>query len=219
MWLSVVQGGGDNKGGDRPTPVDRGEADAADLALVVSYQRGSGHALSEIYRKHGKRVESVARNLLGPSSEVEDVVQDVFIELQRALFKFRGDARFTTWLHRIAVNVSLQYLRRGRRKGWLRWLGLDDATNAPAAMHHNEGRLEARDICRQLYDILGTLPEKKYAVFALYELEGMTLEEISTTLGIGINTVKSRLFHARKEVFDLARERGALPTHALQVIK
>ncbi len=217
MWLSVVSGGVSAVpgGGERD---ERGEADAADLALVVSYQRGNGNALGEIYRRHGKRVESVARNLLGPSSEIEDVVQDVFIELQRALFKFRGDARFTTWLHRVTVNVALQYLRRGRRKGWLRWLGLDDAPQS-AAMHHSEGRLEAREICKQLYEILGTLPEKKLTVFVLYELEGMTLEDISTTLGIGINTVKSRLFHARNEVFEAARQRGALPSFALQVVK
>lgn len=198
---------------------DRSESDATDLALVTSYQRGNGNALSEIYRRHGRRVESVARNLLGPSSELEDVVQDVFIELQKALFKFRGESRFTTWLHRITVNVTLMYLRRGRRKGWLRWVGLDEAMPAPRGGQSFEGRIEARDLCRQLYDILATLPEKKYVVFTLYELEGMSLEEIASTLDIGINTVKSRLFHARKEVFEAARARGALPSHALQVVK
>jgi RNA polymerase sigma-70 factor (ECF subfamily) len=198
---------------------DRNESDATDLALVTSYQRGNGNALSELYRRHGRRVESVARNLLGPSSELEDVVQDVFIELQKALFKFRGESRFTTWLHRITVNVTLMYLRRGRRKGWLRWVGLDEAVSSTRATSSLEGRIEARDLCRQLYDILAELPEKKYVVFALYELEGMSLEEIASTLDIGINTVKSRLFHARKDVFEAARERGALPAHALQVVK
>ncbi len=196
---------------------DRSDSDAADQALVVAYQRGNGHALTEIYRRHGRRVESIARHLIGPSSELEDIVQDTFMELQRALYKFRGDSRFTTWLHRVTVNVALQYLRKGRRKGFLRWVGLDSAT--PMRATNNESRLEARDVCRQLYDILGKLPEKKYVVFALYELEGMTLEEIATSLGISTNTVKSRLFHARKEVFDTARTRGVLPAHALQVIK
>ena len=91
---------------------ERADADAADLALVTAYQRGNGNALAELYRRHGRRVESVARNLTGPSSELEDVVQDVFIELQRALFSFRGEARFTTWLHRVTVNVTLMHLRR-----------------------------------------------------------------------------------------------------------
>ena len=198
---------------------ERLESDALDLALVQSYQRGNGNALSELYRKHGRRVESVARNLLGASSELEDVVQDVFIELQRALYKFRGDSRFTTWLHRITVNVALQYLRKGRRKGWLRWVGLDGLVETQARALNTDARLEARDTCRQLYDVLGGISEKKYVVFALYELEGMSLEEIASTLDIGVNTVKSRLFHARQEVFEAARTRGVLPSHALQVIK
>lgn len=202
---------------------DRADSDAIDQALVTSYQRGNSHALTELYRRHGRRVESIARHLLGPSSELEDIVQDVFLELQRALYKFRGDARFTTWLHRVTVNVGLQYLRKGRRKGFLRWVGLDSvaAVNAMATGRatSNENRYEARDLCRQLYDVLGKLPEKKYVVFALYELEGMSLEEIAASLDISVNTVKSRLFHARKEVFDTARTRGLLPSHALQVVK
>ncbi len=204
----------------QPSPIERQESDAADQALVASYQRGNGHALTEIYRRHGKRVESVARNLVGPSSELEDIVQDVFIELQKALYRFRFEARFTTWLHRITVNVALMYLRKGRRKGWLRWVGLEHVdNNAMRSAPSGENRVEARDTCRQLYDILGDLPEKKYVVFALYELEGMTLEEIAATLDASTNTIKSRLFHARKEVFETARQRGILPAHALTVIK
>lgn len=196
----------------------RDSEDAIDLALVASYQRGHAHALSELYKRHARRVESVARNLVGPSSELEDIVQDVFVELQKALLRFRGEARFTTWLHRITLNIGLMYLRKGRRKGFLRWLPLDSSTGDRFG-HAPEQRLDARDTCRHLYDILGTLPEKKYVVFALYELEGQTLEEISATLGVGVNTVKSRLFHARQEVFAAAKAKGVLPSFALQVIK
>ncbi len=196
----------------------RVQEDNRDKILVASYQRGNSNALGELYRRHSGRVESVARSVVGPSSELEDLVQDVFIELQRSLFGFRGDARFTTWLHRITVNVALQYLRRGKRKGFLRWLSLD-AVRPARALHNPEGRAEARETVAALYEVLGKLSDKKRIVFTLFELEGLSLEEIAATVGTSTNTVKSRLHHARLEVFEEVRSRGLLPSYALQVIK
>jgi len=196
----------------------RAADDNRDKILVASYQRGNSHALSELYRRHSGRVESVARNVVGPSSELEDIVQDVFIEVQRALFAFRGEARFTTWLHRVTVNVALQHLRRGNRKGFLRWLSLD-SIRPVSAPQNLENRAEARETVRALYEILDTLSEKKRVVFTLFELEGMSLEEVAAAVGTSTHTVKSRLHHARLEVFGQVRDRGLLPAHALQVIK
>ncbi len=200
--------------------LERERADALDARLVASFQRGNAHALSELYRRHARRVESVARHVVGPSDELEDIVQEVFIELQRSLGRFRGEARFTTWLHRVTVNVALQHLRRGRRKGWLRWLGLDDAPAAWTPRAANlEATAEARETVRALYEALAEVGEKKRVVFTLYEMEGMALEEIAATVGTSVNTVKSRLFHARREVFGELDRRGLLPSHTLQVIK
>lgn len=198
---------------------DRAHEDKIDKQLVAAYQRGNSHALAELYRRHSRRVESVARHVIGPSSELEDIVQDVFIELQRALYKFRGDSRFTTWLHRVTVNVALQYIRKGKRKGWLRWVGLDNASPAIQPVVHMEKQFEARETVTALYEVLATISDKKRVVFTLYEMEGMTLQEIAATVGTSVNTVKSRLFHARREIFTEIKRRGLLPTHTLQVIK
>ena len=197
---------------------ERAAEDRIDERLVDAYKRGNSHALSELYRRHSRRVESVARSVIGPSDELEDVVQDVFIEVQRALHRFRGDSRFTTWLHRVTVNVALQYLRKGKRKGWLRWVSLD-RTPPPTHGISQDRRLEARESVRALYDALDDITDKKRVVFTLYELEGMSLEDVARTVGTSINTVKSRLFHARREVFAEVKRRGLLPTHTLQVIK
>ena len=197
---------------------ERAHEDKIDKQLVAAYQRGNSHALSELYRRHSRRVESVARHVIGPSSELEDVVQDVFVELQRALYKFRGDSRFTTWLHRVTVNVALQHIRKGKRKGWLRWVGLDAAPSLQPVTHMDK-HIEARETVKALYEVLDTISEKKRVVFALYELEGMSLQDIAATVGTSVNTVKSRLFHARKEIFGEIKRRGLLPTHTLQVIK
>lgn len=198
---------------------DKVREDRVDKQLVAAYQRGNSHALAELYRRHSRRVESVARHVIGPSSELEDVVQDVFIELQRALYKFRGDSRFTTWLHRVTVNVALQHIRKGKRKGWLRWIGFSEETPAMQPSVHMDRRIEARESVRALYDALDEISDKKRLVFTLYELEGMSLQDIAATVGTSVNTVKSRLFHARREVFASVKQRGLLPTHTLQVIK
>ncbi len=198
---------------------DRAHEDRIDKQLVAAYQRGNSHALAELYRRHSRRVESVARHVIGPSSELEDIVQDVFIELQRALYKFRGDSRFTTWLHRVTVNVALQHIRKGKRKGWLRWVGIDEANPRTQASVRIDNQIEARETVKILYEVLGTITEKKRVVFALYELEGMSLQDIAATVGTSVNTVKSRLFHARREIFSEVKRRGVLPTHMLQVIK
>ncbi len=198
---------------------DREREDRVDMQLVSAYQRGNSHALAELYRRHSRRVESVARHVIGPSSELEDIVQDVFIELQRALYKFRGDSRFTTWLHRVTVNVSLQYLRKGKRKGWLRWVGLEASPPRLQPSVSIDRQVEARETVKVLYEVLATISDKKRIVFTLYELEGMPLADIAATVGTSVNTVKSRLFHARREVFSEIKSRGLLPTHTLQVIK
>ncbi|MCO4763265.1 MAG: RNA polymerase sigma factor [Myxococcales bacterium] len=198
---------------------DKVREDAVDKRLIAAYTRGNSHALSELYRRHSRRVESVARHVVGPIDEVEDIVQDVFIELQRALHKFRGESRFTTWLHRVTVNVSLQHLRKKKRKGWARWTSLDQVPRHAPRSRSLERQTEARETVRVLYEVLETLTEKKRVVFSLYELEGLSLEEISQAVGTSVNTVKSRLFHARREIFSEVKRRGAMPTHTLQVIK
>ncbi len=197
---------------------DRAAQDRIDERLVDAYKRGNSHALSDLYRRHSRRMESVARNVIGPSDELEDVVQDVFIEVQRALHRFRGDSRFTTWLHRVTVNVALQYLRKGKRKGWLRWVSID---RVPGPQHSvsQDRRIEARESVKGLYAALKGITDKKRVVFTLYELEGMSLEEVAQTVGTSVNTVKSRLYHARREIFAEVKRMGLLPTHTLQVIK
>jgi RNA polymerase sigma-70 factor (ECF subfamily) len=201
-------------------PDEKAREDAIDQRLVASFQRGNSHALTELYRRHGRRVESVARHVVGPSDELEDIVQDVFIELHRSLHRFRGDARFTTWLHRVTVNVALQHLRKGKRKGWLRWLGLEQAPAAMTPRATNVDRqIEARETVRALYAALDGVAEKKRVAFTLYELEGMSLEEIASAVGTSVNTVKSRLHHARREVFGQLERDGLLPAQLLQVVK
>ena len=198
---------------------ERRAEDQVDKSLVAAFVRGDRTALSELYRRHARRVESIARHVMGPSDETEDVVQDVFIELQRALPRFRGESRFTTWLHRVVVNVSLQRLRKRKRKGWGRWVSIDKVPHQLPSHRSPEHQAQARQSVEVIYAALDKISDKKRAVFVLYEFEGLSLQEIATTVDTSVNTVKSRLFHARREVFEHVRQRGLLPTHMLEVVK
>jgi len=192
--------------------------DREDLRLVEAYQRGDSAALGQLYRRHRARVESVARSVMGPSRDLEDAVQSVFVECHRALHAFRADSRFTTWLHRVTVNVCLQAMRKQRRWGFLRWIGLDEPA-LPEPSYRDEGRIESREIVGELYTILEAVGAKKRTVFVLFEVEGLTLEEIAEVVGTNINTVKSRLFHARREVFEEVKARKLLPQRELFLVK
>ena len=186
---------------------EQAQAEAADQALVAAYQRGNGHALTELYRRHCRRVESVARNLIGPSSELEDIVQDVFIELQRALYRFRGESRFTTWLHRLTVNVALMNRRAKRSRPVL----TDEvAYDLPSQEIDPDEDAIRRERVRAFYRLLERLPEKKRTVFVLHEVEGLSPGEIAEIVGAPALTVRTRLFYARRDLIQLLREEPSL---------
>ena len=146
--------------------------------------------------------------MLGPSPDLEDVVQDIFIQVHRSLPDFRGQAKFSTWLHRVAVNVVLMARRRARSR--------------PAFAAEEAGRYEADD--RPLPDhelararrlrafrvLLDKLSEKKRTVFVLHEIEGMSPAQIAEVVVCPVLTVRTRLFYARRELAQLMRNEPAL---------
>ncbi len=154
----------------------------------------------QVYREHSGRVIGAVRSVLGPDGEMEDVLQNAFIEINRALPGFRGQSKLSTWVYRIAVNVALQHIRKKQRRRWLS-LGLaEDSSYALRPHYDNEERLESRQALRRVYQIVNKLNEKKRTAWVLYEMEGMSPAEISEVLGLPLNTVRSRILSARREL-------------------
>ncbi len=164
-----------------------------------------------VYREQRGRVLGAVRAILGPSDEVDDVVQLAFIEIHRCLDRFEGRSRLSTWCYRIAINVALQHLRKKRRKRWL-MLGTtgEEATEMAGAVH-SAGRLEDRQILEKVYRAVDTLSEKKRVVWVLHELQGQDPGEIASVLGIPMNTVRSRLLAARRDLMDELARMGVAP--------
>lgn len=156
----------------------------------------------EVYSEHSGRVLGAVRSVLGPDGETEDVVQNAFIEIHRSLPSFRGQSKLSTWVYRIAVNVALQHIRKKQRGRWLT-LGLaPDRAHALGQPASPEAKLESRDALRRVYALVNRLSEKKRTAWVLYEMEGMSPTEIAEVLDQPLNTVRSRILSARREILE-----------------
>ena len=161
--------------------------------------------VATIYREHAGAVGAWARRLGGPDVDVEDVVHEVFVVVQRRLGEWRGDARVTTWLYEITLRVVQERRRRGR---WLRRrpprtdepVSADDlaqvASDTPDALE----LLQRREATVSLYRILDGIGEKYRTVIILFELEGLSGEEIAALTGTSLANVWVRLHRGRQKV-------------------
>jgi len=167
-----------------------------DEALVAACREGRASAFEELYREHGGRMKSVARNLLGNPSDAEDAVQEAFLKLYRGLSGFKGDAALSSWLYRILVNTCLDMGRRRKRRAESLQPGPEDG--APA-FDPPAPRVDPT-VGLTIQSSLDRLPPLPRSVFVLYEVEGFKHREIADILGIAEGTSKHALFSARKEL-------------------
>jgi RNA polymerase sigma-70 factor (ECF subfamily) len=167
-----------------------------DAALVSACQAGDMRAFERLYHLHGSRMKSLARNLLGTSSDAEDAVQDTFLKIQRSIASFRGQSSLATWSFRILVNTCYD-VRRGRmRKKEVAQEEPDEATLRPeprAASAHPSLRIA-------LERALSQLTRHQRDVFLLYEVEGFRHSEIASMLEISETASKNTLFQAKKNL-------------------
>jgi RNA polymerase sigma-70 factor (ECF subfamily) len=166
--------------------------------LLERCQQGEREALGEFYRLHRPEVVRNLHRVLGPGrGDLEDVLQDVFIEAFRSISRFRGDAKLSTWLYRVCVNVALQRLRKRKRLAEVS----DESVPESTGNETPERSLDAHRRLRAVYQILDRLSPKKRIVFILHEIEGREPKEIAEIVGAPVLTVRTRLHYARKEFY------------------
>lgn len=185
----------------RPAPLRSAPPDEA--ALLEGCRRGDRVAQAELYRAYRPHVMRIVQRVLGPQRDlIEDVVQDVFIAAFRAIVGFRGDSRLTTWLYRVSVNVSLQWLAR-RRRGEVTVGGEGELPDLPDHLTPDRAA-QSRAELKAIYRILDRMSDKKRLVFVLHEIEQLEPREIAAITGAPEVTVRTRLHYARKEFFERA---------------
>jgi len=178
--------------------------------LVERAKNGDRAAFRELFRRHRADVARLVFRMLGTTSggaDVEDLVQEVFLQVHRSLADFKGQAKFSTWLHRVTVNVVLMCRRAARSRPVF--------AGEVSETEPDRGLLPDEDTARKhrleaFRRVLDRLPEKKRTVFVLHEIEGLPPAEIATIVDAPVLTVRTRLFYARREICDLMRDEPTL---------
>lgn len=164
-----------------------------------------------VHNKYGEFVWRTLHRMGVRSPHVEDVYQEVFLVVHRRLGTFRGQCAITTWLYEICFRVAAGYRRKAhfkREELVSDWSQLDLATSTESSP---ERKLQTSRKAKQLEQILDSLPLEYRVVFVMFEIEGMTCEEIAEGLGAPVGTVYSRLHRARKRFArSLKRQRVVL---------
>jgi len=188
-----------------------GASAAKDASLVDAAAGGDRAAFEELYRRHLDAVYARLTRVIGPAPERDDLVQQIFLDVYRALRRFRGDAAFSTFLHRIVLNVACEHLER-RRRGRGRHEPLEarqlETLIAPGASP--EQRARQRQELTRLFALLEDLSAKRRAAFVLVAIENLPLEEAAALLGASAAAIKQRVLEARRELAQ-ALERAPKP--------
>jgi RNA polymerase sigma-70 factor (ECF subfamily) len=156
-------------------------------------------AFRELYNRHRADVARLVYRMLGGRGDLEDVIQEVFVQVHRSLKDFRGQSKFSTWLHRVTVNVVLMHRRAARSRPVFADEPLGEAL-APGDEVRPDEDAERRERVRAFGRLLDRLADKKRIVFVLHELEGITPSEIAKIVSAPVLTVRTRLFYARREI-------------------
>ncbi len=193
-------------GGKKSPPSDeQGEA------LIQRWRDGDKSAFNDIFKTYRSLVYGVLHHLLPNDPEIDDVVQTAFIEVFRSLSSFEGRSKLSSWIARVALHVGYHHLRRRKSRP----PDYEAERTIPELVDESprgdpELAAERSEAIRAVYAVLETMAPKKRSVFILNDLEGMPQEEVAEVVGVGIATVRTRLFYARKEFWKKVEKDPAL---------
>ena len=188
---------------------------SAEEDLVARCRAGDSRAFREIFLLYRADVTRLLQRMVGRRADLEDLLQEVFVQVHRSIKNFRAEARLSTWIYRVAVNVALMHRRAAKSRPVIvaepQEPSLLDESAPPDEQLSRHRRVEA------LYRLLDRVSDKKRVVYVLHELEGLTPNDISKVVGAPVLTVRTRLFYARREVLAMLREEPALAAIAEEI--
>jgi RNA polymerase sigma factor (sigma-70 family) len=186
--------------------------------LIARAAAGDTAAFRRLYERHRTDVARLVCRMLGARSDLDDVIQEVFVQVYKSLKDFRGQSKFSTWLHRVTVNVVLMHRRAARSRP----VFTDEPPPEPALRSSDilpDEDADRRERMRAFGRLLDRLADKKRVVFVLHELEGIAPTEIARIVGAPVLTVRTRLFYARRELEEMLGDEPSLAAMKLSFSK
>ncbi|MBV6271419.1 RNA polymerase sigma factor RpoE [Alcaligenaceae bacterium CGII-47] len=182
-----------------------------DMELVARVQRGDRRAFDLLVLKYQRKIMRLLSRMIREPADVEDVAQETFIKAYRALPQFRGDSAFYTWLYRVAINTARNWQAASNRRPQTvssfenddgeTFNQIDSLTDESTP----ESLAVTRQIAQTVNDAINALPEDLRTAIVLREIEGMSYEDIATSMACPIGTVRSRIFRAREAIAERLR--------------
>ena len=166
--------------------------------LIAGCIRGDRRAERELFELQFSRVHAMLFRLVGSSRDLDDLAQEVFIAVFRALPRFRGEAKLTTWIDRIAVCVVYDHFKAKKRIP----IPVETVYERPDPASLSHDRAQAREGLRRLYAALATLSAEARIAFALYSIDGRSIREVAEITGVAVVTAKLRIWRARRELLS-----------------
>lgn len=177
-----------------------------DQELIHNIKAGNQKAFRHLVEQHQQQVFNTCVGFLHHEADAEDIAQEVFIEVHRNIHKFKGDSKLSTWLYRIAVNKSLDFIRkkkRQKRSGFFQAIfGFDQI---PEPVETSKGMLpgisiDDQDRGRVLFQAIESLSENQRIAFTLHKIEGLSYQEVTEVMDVSLSSVESLMHRAKKNL-------------------
>ncbi len=182
--------------------------DSVNLDLAQRAAAGEHEAERALFRELRRPMHATLYRVLGSNRQIEDLLQEAFIELFRSLPSYRGEAKLSTWADRITARVAYRYLRRQRAV-----LVADLPVSSLGAVGTPEHELQVKEGLRRLCAALAAMKPHYSIAFALFALDGRSLREVAEATGVSLIAAKSRIWRARRLLTDVARCDGVLAAY------
>ena len=188
------------------------ELEIKDVDLVARTQAGDPRAFDDLVRKYSPRLYGLVYHMTSNHEDTNDLLQDVFAKAYRSLKRFRGKSSFYTWVYSIAVNMTLNFLKKRKRRQAMSLDDIDSSIENDKDFIEMTSRSDPvreagiHELQKRLNVAMQRLSEDHRAVVTMYDIQGMPHKEISKILGVSEGTVRSRLFYAHRQLQNFLEE-------------